>query len=160
LSYEELKELLEYDSDTGIIRWKLNRSRAKAGSIAGCIDKYGYICIGINGKAYKAHRLAWILHYGVWPEHQIDHINMDKSDNRLVNLRDVTCAINKQNIKFAKKGSKSGMLGSHWDKSHNKYKARIKLNGKTKNLGYFDTAEEAHKASVDAKRIYHIACTI
>ena len=89
INSNELRALLTYDKDTGVFRRNTSSGGQEIGSIAGTISKYGYIRIRIKNKAYFAHRLAWLYEYGVWPENEIDHINGEKSDNRLINLRKV-----------------------------------------------------------------------
>lgn len=101
---EALRAILSYNPETGGLTWVVDRGsnfhRMKAGSIAGTVSKRGYIIIKINGQFYKAHRLAWYLAAGVWPDPMldIDHINEAKGDNRLCNLRLVTRSENQKNI--------------------------------------------------------------
>ena len=140
IKHDRLLELLEYNPDTGIFIWKVNRKRlAKAGSIAGSINGKGYIQISVDGKLYLAHRLAWFYCFQEWPENIIDHINGIKSDNRLDNLQDVTQ--NKNIQKGSQKLSSSGFRNVR--KVCNKYQAHIKVNGKTIHLGMFDSGQEA-----------------
>jgi len=160
LTIEYLHAILDYNRNKGIFIWKTNRSKAvKAGTIAGCIEKrIGYVTIGINGKVYKAHRLAWFYVHGVWPTGLIDHINCKKADNRIANLRNVTAEGNSQNIKKPNKRNKSGFMGVIW--FQNKWRASMSVNGKSKWLGDYLTPEEAHQAYLAGKRKYHSACTI
>jgi len=112
----------------------------------------GYIHCEIKEKKkqyhLKAHRLAWYLYYGELPKNQIDHIDGDPSNNRINNLRDVTPRQNMFNIKKAK--------GYSWHKRDKKYAAKIKVNSKNINIGYFITEEEAHNAYLEAKEKYHV----
>lgn len=140
IKHDRLLELLEYDPDTGIFTWRVDRKRlAKAGSIAGSINGSGYRQISVDGKLYLAHRLAWFYCFQEWPENNIDHINGIRSDNRLYNLQDVPQ--NKNIQKANKKLSSSGFRNVR--KISNKYQAHIKVNGKTIHLGMFDSGEEA-----------------
>lgn len=98
LSVEVVRHLLQYDPDEGLLTWKESpRYGIPAGSIAGSRNARGYIQVMVAGQKHYAHRLAWALHYGVWPTRVIDHINREKTDNRIQNLRDVPQAINLQN---------------------------------------------------------------
>src|SRR3990167_1974171 len=87
-SKNELASLVDYNKEDGLIRWKISpRYGIYIGSVAGCLDDRGYITVRIKRRAYRAHRLAWFITYGYWPK-EIDHINRDKTDNRIENLRD------------------------------------------------------------------------
>ena len=141
LPLNKLKESLNYDSLTGIFTRK---TYARPGKNAGGVDTYGYIHIGVNGKQYKAHQLAWLYHYGEIPSGEIDHINCDKQDNRIKNLRVVSSTINALN-----KRSSKGVY-----RHQSKYRARIKLNGKHLHLGLFETEELAKQAYLTAKKQY------
>lgn len=156
-----LKEFLHYDFETGIFNWKTKPSKKTCiGDIVGRINK-GYIEIKICGRRYFAHRLAWLYVYGNLPKNKIDHIDHDPLNNRIDNLRDVTNAENIQNqIRCQKNNKSSGLLGVSWHKRERKYRAQIRVFGKNKYLGVFDTAEEAHNAYIDAKRIYHSTCML
>lgn len=98
------KEFLFYDPDTGQLKFSDTRFGAKqVGQVAGYVDK-GYVRIQHRDRKYMAHRVAWALHHDKWPEHTIDHINRDGTDNRIQNLRDVPQAVNNQNkSKYKKK---------------------------------------------------------
>lgn len=158
LTQIELKELLIYSSISGLFYRKISNNRWKAGTIAGGLDKKGYVCICVKGKYYKAHRLAWLYEYGVWPNNQIDHKDMIKNHNWIDNLRDVNNSENQQNIKTHNSRSTLKMLGV--TKQYNKFTANIGFNGKRKYLGLFKTKEEAHQAYLIAKRELHSTCTI
>lgn len=161
LTQEGLKELLHYDSETGQFTWNVTLcNRARKGNKAGHIAGRGYLYIGFNGKVYSAHRLAWLYVYGQIPENDIDHINGEKTDNRINNLRDVETVINCQNRRAARDGSRSGIMGASWHKRIGKWAAQIRIGGKPTHLGYFTTPEEAGRAYLEAKRQHHAGCTI
>lgn len=145
LTQERLKYLIEYDSVTGIFTW-LHDSKNRAykyGDIAGTLNSNGYLTIGIDGKMYPAHRLAYLYYWGYLPKKDIDHINGNRSDNRLCNIREATRAENLLNQPKHKCNS-SGYKGVSWCKHHKKWSARgHNGNRKDIHLGYFDTAEEA-----------------
>ena len=119
------------------------------------VKKDGYSTFKYKGKKYLAHRVAWFIHTGGWPVNQIDHINGNRSDNRIANLRDVDNKTNMHNQKKPQKGNKSGFLGVFWNAQRNNWTARICLNKKRKYLGGYSTASESHFAYLEAKRIYH-----
>ena len=159
ITAEQLREILDYSAETGIFIWRIRPSKSvKAGNIAGNINKVGYSTLGIQGKIYKAHRLAWLYIRGTWPVGLIDHINGIKADNRFENLRDVGAEGNSQNIRKPNRRNKSGFMGVIW--YQNKWRASMSVNGKSKWLGDYRTPEEAHQAYLNAKRIFHVACTI
>jgi HNH endonuclease/AP2 domain len=152
LTQKRLKELLHYNPETGIFTWLMKPSpqanRISADNIAGHINVEGYFVIGIDGKVYKAHRLAWFYMAGVWPN-QIDHINGIRNDNRWCNLRLVKKSQNALN-RGENKNNTSGIKGVSWYKKYEKWVAQIGKNKKRINLGYFDTKEEAHAAYCEA----------
>jgi hypothetical protein len=155
VSVEELKKLLTYDPLTGLFTWnKTLGSRALEGSKAGGICKvHGYHFIRLNRKLYRSHHLAWLYTYGFFPTLDIDHINQDRADNRMVNLREVSRTVNNYNTSQRK--------GYSFSKQHNKYVAYLGLNGKQKHLGLFDTLEEAKNEHDRAKaeRIAQLCCS-
>lgn len=142
---ERIAEYLEYDANTGKFTWLKNRKgHTKAGMEAGANHGRGYIVIALDGAQYLAHRLAWAIYYGAIPENmQIDHINGNRSDNRISNLRLASHAENCRNSKV-RKHSKSGIKGVK--KRGNKWHVRISVNRKEKWIGSYDTAEEANFA--------------
>lgn len=143
LTQERLKELLEL-TDGGFI-WKVaNSPSKKAGQIAGGHLCQGYLRVKIDGKFYPAHRLVWLWHNGYFPDF-IDHINGNRSDNRIENLRAATKRQNNSNVSWNRKNT-SGFKGVVFDKASNKWKAQIAHNRKRYSLGRFDCAEDAHKA--------------
>lgn len=144
LTQETLQQLFYYDSETGSFTRLRDASNVKAGRITGC-NSNGYKVISINKKLYYAHRLAWLYVYGTWPAKDIDHINCNKSDNRLCNLREATHSQNKCNI-GRKRNNKSGYKGVSWHKGAKKWDAKIRANGSRIYIGLFDTAEEASEA--------------
>lgn len=153
---ERIFELVSYEAGTGaLIRLLPGGNGVRAGDVAGGLDKSGYLKVCVGGKSYWAHRVAWLLAHGEWPTGHIDHINGNKSDNRLENLRDVSAQVNTQNVRKARGTSGSGLLGSYFDKRRNRWFASIVLDGKHKFLGYHATAEGAHLAYMAAKPKYH-----
>jgi hypothetical protein len=160
LTLERARELFNYNQDTGIFtRRKSLGPRAKATSVGGYTDK-GYVIIGVDGRSYKAHRLAWFFVHGSWPNHEIDHINGIKDDNRIANLRDATTATNQHNVRAAHLNNSSGFLGVCLDRRCKKFMAQIKASGKNIYLGRYTTPEEAHQAYVTAKRKLHEGNTL
>ena len=156
-----LREVLNYDPDTGVFTWRVSTSnRAPVGSVAGW-NTDGHIGIAIDGVKYKAHRLAWVYMTGEQPQFEIDHINGMRDDNRWTNLRDVPAIFNCQNQRRAQPKNKScGLLGVCRDKRTGRWYSQICANNKVHHLGSFPTAEEAHQAYVEAKRKLHPGCTI
>lgn len=154
LTQAELKERLHYDPDTGLFTWAENiGSRARAGDEACGKNHYGYIHIGVNGKRYMAHRLAFLYMIGRFPLDQTDHINHNPADNRWINLREVNNIENGRNISM-KKNNTSGVTGVHWNKQCNKWRSRIALCGVTKNLGSFENKNDAVIARKMAEQKY------
>jgi len=157
LTAERLRELLHYDPETGEFTWRANRGGGvKAGDIAGTIStSKGYRNIWIGGN-YKAHRLAWLYVHGVWPEAQIDHINQNKADNRMENLRLVTHAENMQN-RPCQRNNVSGFKGVAPCRRTGRWQALICSNNKQIHLGLFATPEMAHAAYCAAAARLHTA---
>ncbi len=154
LTAEYLRSILHYDQESGVFTWKVRTAHnVKVGDAAGCPDGGGYLLIRLQSRLYKAHRLAWLHVYGVWPKGQIDHINRNRSDNRIPNLRDVST---KQNMQNAGKYSSntSGHPGVSWDKRYSKWRAYIAHNYKLIHLGYFTDIEEALAARKAAEKLY------
>jgi hypothetical protein len=157
-----LREALAYDPVTGIFKWvKPLAPQVKVGSIAGdALSKIrrGGAIIRFNGRRYYAHRLAWEFSIGPIGNYQIDHINGNEVDNRIANLRLATSSVNGQNKRGAQSNNKLGLLGVH--ERRGMFLAQIKLNGKHRYLGSFQTKEAAYAAYLEAKRTLHPGCTI
>ena len=150
---EEMKQYLSYDPETGdFTRIKSDNNRVKVGDIAGSLDGNGYIRIRFNLNRYLAHRLVWLFTYGKWPVNQIDHVDGNRSNNKINNLRDVTNQENQFNI--TKVRACSGYMGV--TKLKNSWQAKISLNYKKIYLGTFDTPELASEAYQAAKLKYHV----
>ena len=155
ITYEELIKLLEYNPSTGDFLWKRSRGTAFAGNVAGTLNTHGYKVIKIANKSYKAHRLAWLYCFQEWPQNMIDHINGDRNDNRLDNLREATQGQNMQNQSKPQSRNKSGCLGVHWCIRDHKWIAKIGFDGRQKFIGRFDTPELAHQAYLAVKSQVH-----
>lgn len=150
---EELSAILDYDPMTGEFRWKVSaRPGMQPGEIAGTIKDNGYRLIRIDLNGWLAHRLAWFLHHGTDPDHQIDHANGDKSDNRIANLRKASQSENRHNMP-AQRNNSCGCKGVMWCRTKQKWRARIMVNGKRIHLGRFETRDEAEAA-------YHAAAQL
>lgn len=155
LQHRTLLELLTYDPTTGNFTWLVTKSRsAKSGQIAGSLEGRGYWTIMINRRYYKAHRLAWFYMTGVWPDEEMDHINMNKLDNRFENIRPVTRAQNQWN-REVRKDTQSGIKGVQFSKQKNKWHVCIKANGKRIHVGFFASLEDARFAREQASNKYH-----
>ena len=159
LTAERLREVLDYDPETGVFTTRIKRQGSRAGVTPGYTKDNGYSYTHIDTTSYMTHRLVWLWVNGSWPIGEIDHIDGDKLNNRIANLRDVDRATNTQNSKKARRNNKSsGLLGSY--KSGNRWQAQIRINGVCMTLGSFGTPEEAHASYLGAKRLFHPGCTI
>jgi len=153
ITQAELKELLNYDQETGVFTWKVSKPGRNFGSIAGTRHVNGYTHIQLNRKIYKAHRLAWLYVHGYFPE-CIDHINNNRDDNRIVNLRESTITQNNHNSRISKNNT-SGIKGICWHKKSKKWMAQLCSYGKTIYLGLFDNIELAELVINEARVKYH-----
>lgn len=147
----ELKKQIEYSPSTGEFRWLVGKTRAPKGALAG-FDCHGYTRIKIKQQTYSAHRLAWLFHYGVWPKKQLDHINGDRADNRVSNLREASNWQNGAN-RAVQSRSRTGFKGVV--RMGNRFRAKCKVDKAEHYLGTFDTPEEASKAYVQFARKHH-----
>ena len=155
-----LTKLLFYNPDTGNLTWqsrpesmfKTNRAwkswntRYAGNAALSTLGASGYLHGTIFGKSYSAHRVAWTIFYGRWPECELDHINRDKLDNRIDNLRDVSKSQNMENVGISSR-NKSGVVGVHFYEQTKRWRATYK----TEHLGYFLTKDEAVKARYEAE---------
>ena len=156
---DRLREHLRYEPRTGALIWIKSRGPAKVGAVVGGMSKQGYLRVGFFNKQYQAHRVAWLLHTGEWPNGEIDHINGVRIDNRFNNLRDVCGSENQQNQRKPRRDNKSGFMGASLHRG-GKYQAVISVNGKVKYIGLYSTPQEAGAAYLKAKRLLHSTCTI
>lgn len=140
LTYEEAKRIFTYDPETGFVR-------QRGYKFAKWKTTTGYIKTLYKGKRLAVHRIVWLLHKGEWPKGEIDHINRNRADNRIENLRDVPKHINASNRPDA-----ASMTGTTWHPEKNKWKAKIQNNNKYIHIGYFNTQIEAHEAYLRARR--------
>jgi hypothetical protein len=153
LTQELLHALFEYQPDGRLLRKVTTNSRAKAGAYSGCPNKWGYLRTVVLGRMYTNHRLIWFMHHGTWPE-AIDHINGDKQDNRIENLRECTQLENCYNQKIRKQNT-TGVKGVGWRPDKKKFRARIIVNGTEICLGHFKTLEEAAVVVKEARIKHH-----
>jgi len=160
LTAAKVRHLLDYNGDTGKFVWLRSAGKAVAGAEAGCIRDDGYVSICVDGTHVLAHRLAMLLFFGQWPKNDVDHLNGDRADNRILNLRPASVQVNRQNVRAAKAGSASGLLGAYFDARNGRWYSNIRAGGKRVPLGRFDSAQHAHEAYIAAKRRLHPGCTI
>lgn len=146
-----LSSMLRYDN--GTLYWLEWRNGVRKDLVAGTLTKSGYLSVGSRGVKAYAHRIVWFMHHGEIPKgYDIDHINHDRTDNRIENLRIVSRSENLKN-----KGvilSSSGEMGVYWSAAAGKWEAAIHVNGKKKYLGLFDSIEGAKAARLEANKIY------
>lgn len=158
LTHARLLEKLVYEPETGVFRWRQNSRGARAGQVAGTVGEAGYRQLTIDRKQFKAHCLAWLYVHGVWPENDVDHIDHNRDNNAIRNLRDVTRTVNNQNIVRPQTRNKTQLLGVY---PHRKrWGARIAVDGKRIFLGVHDTPELAHQVYLAAKREHHRGNTL
>ena len=144
ITQEELKELIEYKPCGSLFWIKDVGDGIKAGSKAGTKkpNSNGYLRVGINNTLYSVHRIVYLFHCGYFPENNIDHINKDKLDNRIENLREVSHTCNMRNT-GNHKDNKSGVKGVSWVTSRNLWMSSIRVFNKSKFLGTYKSFEEA-----------------
>lgn len=154
MTLDELKSRLDYDPDTGIFT---SRGAYRHGKRVGYLDDNGYVRIKVSPNGYeRAHRLAWLFVHGHLPVGEIDHIDGDRANNRIINLRDVTKMENQHNRCAPKRDARTAkVIGVSWYKPTQKWCAQIQVAKKKIHLGYHDTIEEAHTAYIKAKHELH-----
>lgn len=152
-SLQRVRKLLDYNPETGVFTRKMTRMGWPAGKVAGALVAQGYRLCCVDREYVLAHRLAWFYVYGVWPS-IIDHINQDKDDNSIANLREVSISENRQNVARYKNNT-SGHKGVHWFKANGKWQAQIKHENKRYHLGFFEDIEDAVSAYAAAAARLH-----
>jgi hypothetical protein len=151
ITQERLHEMFEYRD--GTLYRKKSLGRSKTGDKAGFVNNKGYIYINIDKKCIAAHRLIWVMQHGAFPE-LIDHIDGDRQNNRIENLRSADRFGNAQNKRMHKNNT-SGIKGVFWEKNANKWRAQITYNKKQKHLGLFDSADDAFEFMSLARDVLH-----
>lgn len=157
ISISELRNLISYNPEDGVFRWKNHPFKTfPAGSVAGIHKPPGYLQIYIKGKKVLAHRLAWYYMTGENPpvSMSIDHINGIQNDNRICNLRLATQSQNSMNSKISS-SNKSGCKGVFWNKRKQRWYVTPKLNGKKLYLGSFINKSDAINAYCEFAREHH-----
>ena len=163
LTAEEVRYFFDYDRETGnLIRRVVSKySRRYLNRVAGSVYTTGYRVVSVpGGRRFSAHRLIWLWVYGEWPKYEIDHINGDRLDNRISNLRDVPTRTNVENCRAPHRDSKHAILGSTWIEKRKSYQVAIQVHGVQHYLGLFKDPEAARNAYIEAKRRLHVGCTI
>lgn len=154
LTAERLREVVSYDPENGAFTWRKKTCRKVVpGAPAGHLGTH-YWTIGIDGKRYRAHRLAWLYAYGEFPSETIDHANGDYLDNRIANLR---AASRRQNManKRMHKNNACGVKGVYWCIQRHKWRASVRYQGRNKHVGFFESKEAAGEAYfAKAKEIF------
>jgi hypothetical protein len=158
LTQTYLHSVFKYEN--GQLYWIGNRQGAKKDKPISSKVGHGYLGCMLDGKHYLLHRLIYLYVHGHMPDGDVDHINGNRSDNRIENLRVVTKKGNQQNMRKAYSTSKSGLLGAFYKQKTKKWHSSICVSGKRFYLGTFNSPDEAHKAYIKAKRDLHPTCTI
>lgn len=167
LTFEIANDLLRYEADTGRMfwrerdkewfpderAWKVWNTRYAGAEAFTTPDGDGYLKGRLLGERYRAHRVIWLLHTGSWPSDQIDHINGNKSDNRIENLRDVSGQENLRNQR-RRSTNTSGYAGVSWHKRDNRWSAQIWHDGRKRHLGLFKSRDEAVATRKQAEKRY------
>jgi len=154
---KELRERLDYNPDTGILTWKKSCNQVNVSQEAGTVDSGGYRHLIFKREKWQTNRLVYYMYHGTDPlENQVDHINHDKADNRIENLRLASISQNKKNSRIYNNNS-SGVTGVYWYPKSQKWTAKICINsnGKLTHLGYFTNKEDAIKARREAEIKYY-----
>lgn len=154
LDLADVRARLSYDAETGKLVWLRAFHSSRVGKEAGFPNRFGYLIVGLHRSTFFAHRLAWFIHYGRWPSIEIDHIDRNPLNNMLANLRECTKRQNLANRAVFKR-SATGLKGVCFAKKCGRFQTQIRVNGKMKWLGYYDTAQEAAEVyRAEAARIY------
>lgn len=160
LTLFELRDHMKYDPETGIFIRLKSRFKKYVGKQAGFVNEHGYVILGILGNVCRAHQLAWLYIYGEYPSQPLDHIDGDRANNAIQNLRLTDVVSNSHNIHKAYSNNvTTGLLGANYCKTNKKYLSRIMVKGKMHNLGRFSNAIDAHNAYMTAKAELHPSST-
>lgn len=155
ITADQLRLLMAYDQKSGVMTWLVRTSnRVKIGDVVGSSHVQGYREVGVNGRSYLLHRLVWLHVHGSWPSSHIDHVNGDRTDNRIMNLREATRSQNLSNRRATRLNT-SGYKGVTWERRRKKWQAQITVRRKLKFLGYFDCVKKAHDAYWKAAQELH-----
>ena len=160
LSPDEIRRLFDLNAETGEVRWTAASSQGRnTNKVAGSTAGNGYRAVKIGGTSYLMHRIVWALAYGEWPASPIDHIDGNRANNSVCNLRLVTPSQNMQNLAVTGRASASGLVGAIYvpgtSRRRERWESKIKVNGISKYLGSFKTPEEAQSAYLRAKAELH-----
>lgn len=155
LTATRLRQVIKYNPKTGVFLWPVTKKKLRGGKrVAGELTNVGYRRIMIDGQRYLAHRLAWLFVYGVWPSGQLDHVNRNRGDNRISNLREATNPQNQANSKH-RINNTSGYRGVTFRKDRGHWRADIRVQGRAIYLGSFEHAEVAAIAYYAAAKKYY-----
>lgn len=163
IALERLRQVLDYSPESGVFVWRDRPIKTRedkifasryAGRPAGCLDPDGYVYIRIDGTLYQAHRLAWLYVHGEWPAFEIDHRDINPSNNAIANLRPSDRITNNQN-KARQANNSTGFKGVYFDRRLKRFRAEIRVQKRKLYLGAFKTAEAAHAAYSEAARAHH-----
>ena len=153
-TFSRFHELLRYEPETGKLFWKVVTSnRAKVGSEAGSISKSGYRTLMVDGYRFLSHRVIFLMQNGAWPVQCIDHMDGDRLNNRISNLRECSIQTNNENKQSLVSKNSTGATGVY--PAGKRFTAKIGIGGRSKHIGNFDTIAEAQKAYFDAKAKFH-----
>ena len=150
ITQDYVKQLFEYRD--GVLYWKVNKGKVRLGQKAGTLNN-NYYRVQINGKQYRNHRIIFLMHHGFLPKH-LDHIDGNKLNNKIENLREATHSQNMMNVKI-KKNNTSGTKGVCFDKQRKKWLVRITIQNKDIHLGRFDDLELAELVAIEGRDKYH-----
>ena len=152
---EQISEMMSYDPGSGNLIWKVKRGSSKVGKIAGFEKSKGYIAVRVLEVIYHAHRVAWALYHNESPptDREIDHIDGDKSNNRIANLRLATSKQNKHNVGMIASNT-SGVKGVTYRKNRNKWQAQISVDERCVYLGSYESFDDAVRARKAAEKVY------
>lgn len=155
LDQEELKALLDYDSESGLFKWRAsNSNRVRVGDVAGTVPAGTHRIIRIGTYNYRASALAWLFVYGQWPHGDVDHRDLNKTNDAINNLREASRSQNNANCPL-RRDNKTGFKGVSSIPSSGKFRATIKIGDKQTHLGTYESAEDAHAAYfAKAKEVY------